>query len=533
MPWRGASYRGEFPSLGWAVSDWITDNLLVPDGPHAGEPLVLTDEQLGILVRFYRIHPKTGVRHYRRGALVRPKGWGKSPFLAAVCLAEACGPVRFSHWDEDGEPVGRQVHSPWIQIAAVSEDQTDNTYKALLGMLGATDPESEPAPIVARYGLDVGITRVNIPHGLTIEPVTASSGTREGQRPTFVVLDETHLWLPSNHGPELAATLRRNVAKNTDGGFSFESTNAWVPGQESVAEKTAMAGAAGSPGVLFDHRKNPHRVPLTNKRELRKGLVYVYGDSGSGKGGWVDINRLMADIDDPDTTEDDAYRFYLNDETVRSDAWVDPKIWRLQATDVRPVAGEAITAGFVGLAYQGAALVGCRVDTGDIFTIGTWETAGSEMVSRSEVNAAVKTMMLGYTVRRFYVDPREWGDSLDAWILAWGESVVSWATHRPLAMGTAVDRFRTAVGAHRLFHGDNPVLNRHIERARRKTTTSGTLIVARTDAPTDQITAAKAAVLAYEACADVRALPPEHAPAGAPAPTTEARSIYDRVPLNI
>lgn len=531
MPWRGPSYRGEFPSLGWAVSDWITDNLLVPDGPHAGEPLVLTDEQLGILVRFYRIHPKTGARHYRRGALVRPKGWGKSPFLAAIALAEACGPVRFSHWDDDGEPVGRQVHSPWVQIAAVSEDQTDNTYKAILGMLGATDPDSEPAPIVVRYGLDVGITRINIPHGLVIEPVTASSGTREGQRVTFAVLDETHLWTPSNHGVELAAVLRRNVAKM--GGLTFESTNAWVPGQESVAEKTSVAGVSGSPGILWDHRKNPNRVSLTNKRELRKGLTYVYGDSGTGKGGWVDINRLMADIEDPDTTEDDAYRFYLNDETVRSDAWVDPKVWKAQARAVKPTSGEAITAGFVGLAYQGAALVGCRVETGEIFTIRTWETSGNDMVSRSEVTAEVDGIMSRFIVRRFYVDPREWGDSFDSWALAYGENVVAWATHRPVAMGAAVDRLRTAVGHGRLFHDDDPVLTRHVERARRKTTTSGTLIVARTDAPLDQITAAKAAILAYEARADVMALPPDYAPAGAPAPAAEDRSIYARVPLNL
>ncbi len=295
-----------------------------------------------------------------------------------------------------------------------------------------------------------------------------------------------------------------------------------------------MAGAAGSPGVLWDHRKNPLRVPLTNKRELRKGLAYVYGDSGTGKGGWVDIARLMADIDDPDTTEDDAYRFYLNDETVRSDAWVDPKVWKAQGKPVRPRPGEAITAGFVGLAYAGAALIGCRVATGEVFTIGTWETTGSEMVSRSEVTAKVDGIMASYIVRRFYADPREWGDTFDAWHLAYGENVIAWATHRPVAMGAAVDRFRTAVGAVRLFHDDNPVLTRHVERARRKTTSSGTLIVARTDAPNDQITAAKAAVLAYEARADVLTLPPADPPPASAAPSpAESRSIYDRQPLNI
>lgn len=532
MPWRGASYKGEFPSLGWAICDWVSDNLLVPDGPHAGEPLVFTDEQVGFVVRYYRLDPKTGAFVYRRGALVRPKGWGKSPLLAALVLAEACGPVRFHYWDDDGEPVGRQADSPWIQVAAVSKDQTENTYKAVLGMLGATDPDDEPAPVVARYGLDVGKTRIDIPHGLVIESVTASSGTREGQRITFAVLDETHLWIPSNDGPALAAVIRRNAAKY--GGRTLESTNAWVPGQESVAEKTADAGKARSPGVLFDHRKNPKRCSLHNKRELRRHLTHVYGDSGSGKGGWVDIARLMADIADPDTTDDDAYRFYLNDETVRSDAWVDPKDWKAQARVVNPVTGEAITAGFVGLAYQGAALVGCRVATGEIFTIATWETPGNEMVSRTEVTASVDATMAGYIVRRLYADPREWGDSFDAWALAYGECVVSWGTHRPVAMGAAVDRFRTAVGAKLLFHDDDPVLTRHVERARRKKTPTGTLITARTDSPTDQVTAAKAAVLAYEARADVVKAEPDEPPAwGPPAAGPPDRSLYDRQPLNL
>lgn len=45
VPWRGSNYPGELPTLGWQIVDWISEYQIVPDGPTAGEPLVLTDEQ--------------------------------------------------------------------------------------------------------------------------------------------------------------------------------------------------------------------------------------------------------------------------------------------------------------------------------------------------------------------------------------------------------------------------------------------------------------------------------------------------------
>jgi hypothetical protein len=149
MPWRGPAYEGELPTLGYEVLDWITEYLIVPDGPSAGEPLVLTPEQAQFVLNFYAIDPAftgpavrgralTNGRRTRRAVLSRPKGWGKSPLLAALCLAEALAPVVPDGWNEAGEPVAR----PWttlgfkakVQIVAVSEDQTVNTWDPLLEM---------------------------------------------------------------------------------------------------------------------------------------------------------------------------------------------------------------------------------------------------------------------------------------------------------------------------------------------------------------------------------------------------------------
>jgi hypothetical protein len=57
------------------------------------------------------------------------KGWGKSPLLASIAVEEFAGPVRFGGWDDVGEPIAVPVHWLVVEIAAVSEDQTDNTCR--------------------------------------------------------------------------------------------------------------------------------------------------------------------------------------------------------------------------------------------------------------------------------------------------------------------------------------------------------------------------------------------------------------------
>src|SRR5574342_424267 len=138
MPWRGPAFEDDFPSLGWSLLDWLSEYLANPRD--ASTPLVFTDDQARILVEWYALHPVTGQYIYRRGASRRAKGCGKSPVEAAKAIAELSGDVRPAGWDARGEPVGRPWGtagdpSPWVQIAAVSEDQTENTYAAIYEVL--------------------------------------------------------------------------------------------------------------------------------------------------------------------------------------------------------------------------------------------------------------------------------------------------------------------------------------------------------------------------------------------------------------
>jgi hypothetical protein len=131
-------------------------------------------------------------------------------------------------------PAGRapwsDVRTPLVHIAAVSEQQTGNTWGPLLEML-RDGPACDEYP-----GLEPMDSFVALPKG-RIEQVTSSARSVKGARAIFAVLDQTEEWVPSNGGPNLAKTMRTNAAKV--GGSTVESPNAYRPGDGSVAELSA------------------------------------------------------------------------------------------------------------------------------------------------------------------------------------------------------------------------------------------------------------------------------------------------------
>ena len=80
----------EVKTLGFGVLAWIEDHLVQPDGPTAGDPFETTAEQVNFVLWLYAVDD-SGRFVYRRGVLRRAKGWGKSPFVGALCLAEFSG----------------------------------------------------------------------------------------------------------------------------------------------------------------------------------------------------------------------------------------------------------------------------------------------------------------------------------------------------------------------------------------------------------------------------------------------------------
>jgi len=315
MPWKPRE-PGEVPTLGYDVADWIEDFCVIPDGEHGGEPFILTDEQRTFLAHHYRLRETAQVGDlakaftYRRSILVRPQKWGKGPLTAAIICAEAVGPTIFDGWDSDGQPVGRPRQTSRIQIAATTDDQTGNVYGHLVPMI-QRGPLTELIP-------DAGLTRVMLPGGGIVEPVTSKATSRLGAPITFAIMDETGIWTKDNKGHDLAKTLRRGLAGM--GGRSIETTNAWNPAELSVAQ---MGFESKSTDIYRDYRRPPAELDYRKKADRRKIHRVVYGDSW-----WVDqdvIEAEAAEILESDPAN--AERFFGNRVVAGSDSWLPRGLW--------------------------------------------------------------------------------------------------------------------------------------------------------------------------------------------------------------
>ena len=461
MPWRGPERPGEFPTLGYLVGEWIEAHVVIPDGVHQGEPFKLTNEQLRFLLHAYRLHPEAVYDEerpsapfvYRGAMLMRPQKWGKGPFAGADALAQAFGPVLFDGWDANGEPVGRPWATPWIQIVATSEEQTDNTWLALYS-------EATLGPIADFPDIDIGVEDLTLPGGGKIEPRTASGRARLGARITRAYFDESHLMLESNGGVLLATTMKRNLAGM--GGRWMETTNAYDPSQNSIAQRTHESKA---PDVYIDYRPASRRPNLQDEAEALKLLEEVYGDSY-----WVDVERVLADARDPATcpTTADAVRYFFNLLEVGVSAAVDAARWDACAHPDEQLAPKtAIALGFDGSrSHDWTSIVASRVSDGRWFHMRSWDpsTYPDGRVPRDQVDQEMIDIFNAYDVRFLFGDPYRWQEYFELWAARWPERVVEFPTNADKRMDDAITRFLEVFKGPFTHNGD-PILSRHAKDA--------------------------------------------------------------------
>lgn len=523
MPWK-PSESGEVPTLGFTVIDWIAEHLAAPDRANF-EPFRLYPEQEDFVLRFYEIDPRTGKRRFRRGVISRSRGWGKSPFLAAVACAEALAPVVPAGWDAAGQPVGMpwcEVRTPLVQIAAVSETQTKNTWAPLLEMLDGPAVDAYP-------GLEPLDTFVNLPRG-RIEPITSSARTVKGNRPVFAVLDQTEEWVRSNNGLRLASTIRINAAKIT--GSTIESPNAFVPGEGSVAEESAAfwaaicEGRSKDDGLYYDHREAPAETDMQDRESLISGLLFAYGDSAKAAGGHVDIETIAATIWDHGIEPQVARSDFLNQVTHASDSLLSQPEWA-GCFDVGKVLADRdrVTLGFDGSRGRArgkpdaTALIGCRVADGHLFELGVWEAAdgpGQELwvPPLPEIEAGVAAAFRRFDVVAFYCDPaKDWRSHVNAWEAKYGTRVqvkVSrdhpfewWMTGgRTGFIQRAIEQFEGACRNGDMTHDGAYALTRHVLATRRRVRANKLTVAKEHDYSPHKIDACVAAILAWQARLD-------------------------------
>lgn len=507
-------------TLGWEILNWMAAYLNQPSGPDAGKPFLPTLEQARFLLWWYAVDER-GRFTYRKGVLRRLKGWGKDPLAAAMSLAELCGPVVFSRWDENGEPIGTARSAAWIQIAAVSQDQTRNTFTLF--------PAMASQKLREEYGLELNKTIIFAENGGMIEAVTASPLAMEGKRPTFVIKNETQWWLENNSGHEMANVIAGNVDKAAYGGCRVLSIcNAHRPGEESDAEKDwesyqdVLAGNAVDTGLLYDALEAPADTPVSEIAELtedpeayekalqklREGIEIARGDAV-----WLDIETLVQSILDVRNDVTESRRKFLNQINAAEDSWIAPREWdACLDKDLRPLEpGDAITLGFDGSkGNDWTALVACRVEDGALFPIKVWNPEKYEgQIPREQVNATVEWCFGTYDVRAMRADVREFEAYIDKWSTKYGKKLKIKATPKhPIAFDMRgnqkqftldCERFEDAVIEGQIVHRGDPVLRQHILNAHRRPNNHGVAIGKASKDSSRKIDAAVCAVLAYGA----------------------------------
>lgn len=384
-------------------------------------------------------------------------------------------------------------------------------------------------PACDRYpGLEPMNSFVNLPVKGKIQFVTANATSREGNRPVHVVLDQTETWLANNGGVKLAATVRRNLGKT--GGSSIESPNAFVPGEESVAEVSAnfyrsiIEGKARDDGLLYDHREWPPETDMLDRDSMLAGLALAYGESAEINGGWVDLDRIVAEIWDPATDPQSARRYYGNAITHAADSWLSQPEWAAIADPLQVVAdNETITLGFDGSRHRtdvvtdATALVGCRVSDGHIFPIAVWEQPDNVRdwwAPTAEIDATVRDAFRRYNVAAMYADPAaDWRSFVAGWEADFNDQLqVKVSANHPIEwwMGgqnlsktvRATAQFHSAVVHKEMSHDGSSAMTRHVLNARRRESRVGLVIAKDFPESPRKIDAAIAGILAWQARVD-------------------------------
>lgn len=404
-------------TLGFQVIEWITENLLSPKGD--GEPFVLTFEQCRFILWYYALDAD-GRFLYPNGILQRCKGHGKDPLGAAMCLVELIGPCRFSHWDEDGSPVGMPHPAPQVRVAAVAMTQNENTQDLF--------PLIIPDRTVAKYNLDVQREIIYVLGGRgKLRVIASNARSAEGGRITFFLANEIHHWVPGNGGKKFYETMMNNLRKV--GGRFAGITNGFQPGEESVLEsiretqQKVWDGLASPNGWLYDSLEAHPKAPL-DQQIAPYILQRVMGDSV-----WLQeqIPSIVQSFSDGSIPSSQQRRMWYNqivssEEQAFAIDEVEAVIDRTTTgtiADLNPK--DKITLGFDGSRTDDAtALVAYRLSDKLVVPLAIWEkpdTVSNWHVPTEDVDSMVGLAFSSYEVVAFYADVKDW----ESYIARWSE----------------------------------------------------------------------------------------------------------------
>lgn len=454
-----------------------------------GRALVLEEFQRVMLARYFGGAIET--------LIVIPKKNGKSTLLAALALYHLVS-------TPDAECV----------VGAASRDQATILYDQAAGF-ARRSPGLETKITVKRGYREI---RARTGSG-RIRVLAADVDTADGVIPTLALVDELH----RHKSAGLYGVFRDGLGPRHGQMLTISTA-----GDHEMSPLGLMRAAAlalpivvRQPGHVVastaDGAYVMHEWALRKDDDLDDMRVVKHANPAS----WQTLEALAARHDSPSMLAWQWARFACGVWVGAEDWWIPGEDWHKLAVDDELQDGDAVTLGFDGSRVGDAtALVACRLEDGLLQPLAVWEAptgAPRWEVPATEVDAAVAGAMERFTVKRAYFDPPLWRSEIDTWAREFGDRVIErYETSRSRMQG-AVERFRTDVATDRLHHTGDDTLTRHILNVQMREARGGGYWLTK-DRPGSphRIDAAIAAVLAYEARAQVVA----------------SESLRSRVPLS-
>lgn len=476
----GSWYLPEY-SLGWEVLGWCKQWLVNPD---TGTPWIFTPEQARFILWLYAVDHR-GKRIHNKAVMQRLKGHGKDPMAVALGMAELVGPVVFAGWQANGQPKGKQRRTSLVQVVAVNKEQgLKNALHFAPGMI--------PKKTREEYRLEVQKEIIQIigRPDCRFEAVSSSDRGAEGNRPHFAILDETHHWVPSRGGEALYETIRNNVKKVK--GTVLCITNAYVPGEDSIAERIRnavdefLAGISEDPGWLYDTLEAHPDAPF----DLDWGPHIVKMCAGDSVD-WVAWEEAAEDFADSSMGVSRQQRMWYNRIVAMEDAVYSEGEWDairapgMTGTKADLKEGDAIVLGFDGGKTDDAtALVAIRLSDKLIVPLAIWQRPGQKQrgekawqVDPVEVSGEVHMAFRFYNVKAFYADVALWEPYIRQWSDQYRETLYIKASSKSaIALDMRGNKERLVRGHEALMsfvfsgqikHNGDKLLRNHALNARR------------------------------------------------------------------
>jgi len=469
----------EWPSLGPSIVRWIEANLTFGPGDLRGMPAKVDGEKQAFISRMYEVYPLGakdangkpihGRRRFRRCCLSVAKGQAKTELAAwlAACELHPDAPVRCYDFDSTGRtPTGRGVTDPYIALVAYTEEQTEDlAYAALKVMVEES--------VAIRGDFDIGLERIMRKTGDGKAVALAGSpNARDGARTTFQHKDETHRW-NSDRLRRAATTMTANLPKRLMADpWELETTTAFTPGENSVAEQSADYAKGvrehriKDSRLFYFHRQAGDGHDLGTPEGIRAAVVEACGPTVA----WRDIEGICDQWQDPGADLTYLERVWLNRTVAASAQAFDATKWKASA-HLHPDADhklQLITLGFDGsLNDDSTALIATCVLCGWQWPVGLWEKDfESWEVPRPEVDAAVDQAFADFEVWRMYSDPSKWEADLARWAGRHGDKrVVGWPTTHYRKMATALKSYASAIVNGDISNNGDARVARHIGNA--------------------------------------------------------------------